>query len=90
MLSKKTCTVTKATEILNDTFNIWLLFKNEYQKCLHLLSIVETLNFSSMKCLIDIDSLTSRERNQGQDKETFNTAIDIEQAVAQKYFLPIR
>ena len=40
--------------------------------------------------MFDVESLTSRERYKGQDKETFNTAIDIEQAVAQKYFLPIR
>jgi alkylation response protein AidB-like acyl-CoA dehydrogenase len=40
--------------------------------------------------MFDVESLTSRERYKDHDKETFNAAIDIGQAVAEKYFLPIR
>ena len=40
--------------------------------------------------MFDVESLISRERYKDHDKETFNAAIDIGQAIAEKYFLPIR
>lgn len=40
--------------------------------------------------MFDVESLQSRERYQDHDKETFNAAIDTAQAVAERYFLPIR
>lgn len=40
--------------------------------------------------MFDIESLTTRERYQDHDRETFDAAIDIAQAVAEKYYLPIQ
>ena len=40
--------------------------------------------------MFDVESLTSRERYKDHDKETFNGALDIAEAIAEKYFLPIR
>ena len=40
--------------------------------------------------MFDVESLTSRQRYADHDKETFNGALDIAEAIAEKYFLPIR
>jgi len=40
--------------------------------------------------MFDIESLTTRERYADHDRETFDAAIDVAQAIAQKHFLPIR
>ena len=40
--------------------------------------------------MFDIESLTTRERYQDHDRESFDAAIDIAQAVAEKYYLPIQ
>jgi alkylation response protein AidB-like acyl-CoA dehydrogenase len=40
--------------------------------------------------MFDVQSMTNRERYQDHDKETFNSAIDTAQTIAEKYFLPIR
>ena len=40
--------------------------------------------------MFNVEALTNRERYQDHDKETFNGAIDTAQAIAEKYFLPIR
>lgn len=40
--------------------------------------------------MFDVESLTTRERYQDHDRETFDAAIDIAQAIAEKYYLPIR
>ncbi|MFT4654730.1 MAG: alkylation response protein AidB-like acyl-CoA dehydrogenase [Patiriisocius sp.] len=40
--------------------------------------------------MFDIESLTSRERYQDHDRESFNAAIDLAQSIAEKYYLPIR
>jgi butyryl-CoA dehydrogenase len=40
--------------------------------------------------MFDIESLTSRERYQDHDRESFDAAIDIAQAIAEKYYLPIQ
>ncbi|WP_068544485.1 acyl-CoA dehydrogenase [Thalassotalea crassostreae] len=40
--------------------------------------------------MFNVEALTSRERYQDHDNETFNGAIDTAQAIAEKYFLPIR
>ena len=40
--------------------------------------------------MFDVESLTNREKYQDHDRETFNGAIDTAQAIAEKYFLPIR
>ena len=40
--------------------------------------------------MFDIESLTSRERYQDHDRESFTAAIDLAQAIAEKYYVPIR
>jgi butyryl-CoA dehydrogenase len=40
--------------------------------------------------MFDIESLTTRERYQDHDRESFDAAIDIAQAIAEKYYLPIQ
>ncbi|MFT5674723.1 MAG: alkylation response protein AidB-like acyl-CoA dehydrogenase [Paraglaciecola sp.] len=40
--------------------------------------------------MFDIESLTTRERYQDHDRESFDAAIDIAQAIAERYYLPIR
>jgi alkylation response protein AidB-like acyl-CoA dehydrogenase len=40
--------------------------------------------------MFNVESLTSRERYQDHDRISFNGAIDTAQAIAEKYFLPIR
>jgi butyryl-CoA dehydrogenase len=40
--------------------------------------------------MFDIESLTNRERYQDHDRGTFDGAIDTAQAIAEKYYLPIR
>jgi alkylation response protein AidB-like acyl-CoA dehydrogenase len=40
--------------------------------------------------MFDIESLTTRERYQDHDRESFDAAIDIAQAIAEKYYVPIR
>lgn len=40
--------------------------------------------------MFDVESLTNREKYQDHDRTTFNGAIDTAQAIAEKYFMPIR
>ncbi|NMP15467.1 acyl-CoA dehydrogenase [Thalassotalea sp. Y01] len=40
--------------------------------------------------MFNVEALTQRERYQDHDRSTFNGAIDTAQAIAEKYFLPIR
>ena len=40
--------------------------------------------------MFDIESLTTRERYQDHDRESFDAAIDIAQSIAEKYYLPIQ
>jgi butyryl-CoA dehydrogenase len=40
--------------------------------------------------MFDVESLTTRERYQDHDRETFDAAIDIAQSIAEKYYVPIR
>ena len=40
--------------------------------------------------MFDIESLTTRERYQDHDRESFDAAIDLAQAIAERYYLPIR
>ncbi|WP_299074245.1 acyl-CoA dehydrogenase [uncultured Paraglaciecola sp.] len=40
--------------------------------------------------MFNVESLTNRDKYQDHDKTTFNGAIDTAQAIAEKYFLPIR
>ena len=40
--------------------------------------------------MFDIESLTTRERYQDHDRESFDAAIDVAQAIAEKYYLPIQ
>jgi butyryl-CoA dehydrogenase len=40
--------------------------------------------------MFDVESLTTRERYQDHDRESFDAAIDIAQSIAEKYYVPIR
>ena len=40
--------------------------------------------------LLDVESMSSRERYSDHNRETIDAALDTAQAVAEKYFLPIR
>jgi len=40
--------------------------------------------------MFNVESLTNREKYQDHDRTTFNGAIDTAQAIAEKYFMPIR
>lgn len=40
--------------------------------------------------MFDIESLTKRDRYKDHDRETFDAAIDIAQAIAERYYVPIR
>ncbi|MFT7260612.1 MAG: hypothetical protein ACI9MS_002481, partial [Glaciecola sp.] len=40
--------------------------------------------------MFDIESLTDRDRYKDHDRESFDAAINIAQAIAEKYYLPIQ